>query len=78
MTDLWIEKYRPNTVEEYVFKSATQKQRVLEWITHGIPHCLFEGKPGTGKCLTYNSKIKINVCQELYDKIMEIKVKKEV
>lgn len=49
MTDLWIEKYRPNTVEEYVFKSATQKQRVLEWITHGIPHCLFEGKPGTGK-----------------------------
>lgn len=49
MTELWIEQYRPNTVEEYVFKSASQKERVLEWIDKGIPHCLFEGKPGTGK-----------------------------
>jgi len=49
MTELWIEAHRPQTVEDYVFKNPGQKETVLHWIENGPPHCLFEGKAGTGK-----------------------------
>lgn len=49
MADLWIESHRPVGVKEYVFKDDHQKRRVTEWINAGIPHLLFEGRPGTGK-----------------------------
>ncbi len=29
---LWVEKYRPNTVSEYVFVDERQKQQVEGWI----------------------------------------------
>lgn len=50
MNDLWVEKYRPTTVEEYVFCNDTQKNQVLAWISNGvIPHLLFHGTQGAGK-----------------------------
>ena len=50
MKDLWVEKYRPNKVDEYVFKDQNQRSQVQNWITDGgIPHLLFSGSPGTGK-----------------------------
>ena len=50
MKDIWVEKYRPKTVDEYVFKDNAQKHQVKSWITDGgIPHLLFSGSAGTGK-----------------------------
>jgi replication factor C small subunit len=50
MKEIWTEKYRPNTVDEYVFKDAAQKRQVQQWVDEGgIPHLLFSGSPGTGK-----------------------------
>ena len=48
--DLWVEKYRPSSVDTYVFKDTAQERQVKNWITDGgIPHLLFSGSPGTGK-----------------------------
>jgi len=48
--NLWVEKYRPNKVEEYVFVDSQQKQTVEHWIKEeSIPHLLLSGEPGTGK-----------------------------
>ena len=50
MKDLWVEKYRPSKVDEYVFKDQNQRSQVQNWIDDGgIPHLLFSGSPGTGK-----------------------------
>lgn len=57
--DLWVESYRPNTVEGYVFKDDAQRKQVQNWINDGgIPHLLFSGSPGTGK--TTLAKVLIN------------------
>ena len=50
MKELWVEKYRPNTIDEYVFKDEAQKRQVKSWIKEGsIPHLLFSGSAGIGK-----------------------------
>jgi replication factor C small subunit len=59
MKELWVEKYRPRSVEGYVFKDNAQRKQVQSWITDGgIPHLLFSGSPGTGK--TTLAKVLIN------------------
>jgi replication factor C small subunit len=50
MKELWVEEYRPNTVDGYVFRDAGQKKQILTWIKDGsIPHLLLSGSPGIGK-----------------------------
>jgi DNA polymerase III delta prime subunit len=50
MKELWVEKYRPKTVEGYVFRDQHQKNQVKQWIKEGtIPHLLFSGNAGIGK-----------------------------
>jgi replication factor C small subunit len=50
LKDLWVEKYRPKTVNEYVFRDETQRQQVEGWIKNqSIPHLLFSGSAGIGK-----------------------------
>ena len=50
MNYLWVEKYRPSTIKEYVFRDEGQKQQVLNWIKQKeIPHLLFSGSAGIGK-----------------------------
>jgi replication factor C small subunit len=47
---LWVEKYRPQSVTDYVFVDERQKQQVNGWIENeSIPHLLLSGEPGTGK-----------------------------
>ena len=47
MDTLWVEKYRPNTLEGYVFRDDNQKAQVEQWIkSKTIPHLLFSGAPG--------------------------------
>ena len=50
MKELWVEKYRPKKVKEYVFRDEQQERQVQSWIdSKAIPHLLFSGDPGTGK-----------------------------
>ena len=57
--ELWVEKYRPERITDYVFKDVSQRKQVQNWITDGgIPHLLFSGSPGTGK--TTLAKVLIN------------------
>ena len=50
MKDLWVEKYRPTTVQGYVFRDDAQRNQVNNWIKEKtIPHLLFSGNAGIGK-----------------------------
>ncbi len=50
MKELWVEKYRPITVKDYVFRDEQQKRQVQSWLdSKAIPHLLFSGAAGTGK-----------------------------
>jgi replication factor C small subunit len=73
---LWVEKYRPKSVTEYVFVDERQKEQVKHWIKDGsIPHLLFSGDAGTGK--TTLAKVLINeLGVESYD-VMEINASRE-
>lgn len=57
--ELWVEKYRPKTVDGYVFKDAQQRKQVNTWIKEkSIPHLLLSGTAGIGK--TTMAKLLIN------------------
>ena len=59
MKELWVEKYRPNTVDGYVFVDQSQREQVQQWIQDGsIPHLMLSGSAGTGK--TTLAKLLIN------------------
>lgn len=59
MKELWVEKYRPKTVEGYVFRDENQREQIKGWIDSGsIPHILLSGSAGLGK--TTIAKILIN------------------
>ena len=59
MKELWVEKYRPKTVGDYVFVDAQQRDQVAQWIQDGsIPHLMLSGAAGTGK--TTLAKVLIN------------------
>ncbi len=50
IAELWVEKYRPKTVDQYVFVDDAQRQQVETWIRQGsIPHLMLSGSAGTGK-----------------------------
>ncbi len=48
-TDLWTEKYRPQTLKEIVGQQSVIESLVRFVETRNIPHCLFAGPPGTSK-----------------------------
>ncbi len=59
MKELWVEKYRPSNVADYVFRDNKQKKQVSSWVDSGaIPHLLFSGSAGTGK--TTLAKVLLN------------------
>lgn len=48
--DLWVETYRPKTLDEYVWRDDEQRKQVEKWIADGaLPHVMFTGTPGSGK-----------------------------
>jgi DNA polymerase III delta prime subunit len=73
---LFVEKYRPKTIADYVFVDGRQQQTVTNWVTEGsCPHVLFAGEPGTGK--TTLAKVLINELHiEEYD-VLEINASRD-
>jgi replication factor C small subunit len=63
---LWIEKYRSQTLEEYIGNDAV-KNRISDCITkNDIPHFLFAGTAGTGKTTLAKLIVKNIKCDYLY------------
>jgi len=59
MKELWVEKYRPSGVDDYVWIDNEQKHMVQTWIKDQyIPHLLLAGKAGSGK--TTLAKVLVN------------------
>lgn len=76
ITNLWTEKYRPKTVDGYVFKDTSQKQQIESWIKEQtIPHLLFSGAAGIGK--TTLAKILINSLEIDEFDVLEINASRE-
>jgi replication factor C small subunit len=62
MNNLWVEKYRPNTLDGYVFRDSNQRQQIESWVKEKtIPHLLFSGNAGIGK--TTLAKILLNLLE---------------
>ena len=50
MKELWTEKYRPSTIDGYVFTDPAQRDQIEHFIKEkSIPHLLLSGPAGTGK-----------------------------
>jgi len=48
--ELWILKYRPRSLEEYVWQDREMRKTIEGWLALGaLPHCLLSGHPGSGK-----------------------------
>jgi replication factor C small subunit len=76
MKELWTEKYRPNTITDYVFRDDAQRKQVQGWVDAGsIPHLLFSGAPGTGK--TTLAKVLINMLNVNEYDVLEINASRE-
>lgn len=71
MKELWVEKYRPKTIDGYVFRDDHQRKQISTWVKDkSIPHLLLSGSAGIGK--TTLAKILINeIGIEDYD-VLEI------
>ena len=76
MKELWTEKYRPNTIADYVFRDDAQCNQVQGWVDSGaIPHLLFSGAPGVGK--TTLAKVLLHELEVNDYDILEINASRE-
>ena len=76
MKELWVEKYRPKTVDGYVFRDNHQRQQIERWISDkSIPHLLLSGNAGIGK--TTLAKVLFNELEINDLDIMEINASRE-
>lgn len=50
ITDLWVDRYIPQTLDDYVCRDSALKNKIDQWLSDGaLPHLIFSGRPGTGK-----------------------------
>jgi len=71
LKDLWVEKYRPIEIKDYVFRDNSQRTMVESWIKEkSIPHLIFSGGAGIGK--TTLAKMLINALDVNEFDVLEI------
>lgn len=59
---IWSEKYRPKTLDQYVFHDESLKNSVAKWVNEkDFPHLLLSGVQGSGK--TTLSLVLIEACE---------------
>jgi len=76
MSKLWVESYRPTTLDGYVFSDQAQKETIDGWIKEkSIPQVLLSGGPGCGK--TTLAKILVNLLEIDPFDFMEINASRE-
>ena len=76
MKELWVEKYRPKILKDFVVRDDAQRQQIASWIKEGaIPHLLLSGRPGIGK--TTLAKILFNELNVSSYDILEINASRE-
>jgi len=69
--ELWVEKYRPKEVKDYVFRDQAQRDQVNGWVKDkSIPHLLFSGHAGIGK--TTLAKVLLNELEVNEYDVLEI------
>jgi DNA polymerase III delta prime subunit len=76
MKELWTDKYRPKTIDGYVFRDDQQHSQVKQWITgKSIPHLILSGTAGTGK--TSMAKMLIHELDVEDMDVMEVNASRE-
>jgi len=76
MKELWVEKYRPKILKDFVVRDDAQRQQIASWIKEGaIPHLLLSGRPGIGK--TTLAKVLFNELNVSSYDILEINASRE-
>jgi replication factor C small subunit len=76
LKELWVDKYRPKTVKDYVFRDGPQRDQVSTWVKEkSIPHLLLGGLPGTGK--TSLAKMLINELEINPLDVLEVNASRE-
>lgn len=56
----WVEKYRPERLDDIVGQGHIVKRLKHYVKTGSMPHLLFAGPPGVGKCLTGDAKVVVD------------------
>jgi replication factor C small subunit len=65
-SSLWVERYRPDTLENYI-GNETLKEKFAHYIqTQDVPHLLFYGTAGTGKTTAAKILVKNIDCDYLF------------
>lgn len=50
LLQLWVDKYAPTRLDDYVWRDASMREKFEEWVSDGaLPHLLFHGRAGVGK-----------------------------
>jgi replication factor C small subunit len=81
MHDLWVERYRPDTLDGYVFKDKMMEVQIREWIENPdkkripIPNVMLSGVQGTGK--TTLARILINMLDVEPGDVLDINASRE-
>lgn len=70
-TNLWVERYRPQSLDEIVLSYDDRKFFEALACKQEIPHLLFAGTAGVGKCLDGEEVIEVFVSDDLYKKILD-------